>query len=58
MTLERIVFAVMILIGILMIVLAVLGTLYWGLLLPFAIFIVIGGILLIIITIILIAIII
>ena len=56
MTLERSVFAVMILIGIIMIVLGVLGTLYWGLLLPFAIFIVIGGIFLIIITIIICAI--
>jgi len=52
MTLERVVIAVVVLIGIIMCVLAVLGALYWGLLLPFAVFLFIGGVLLVIITII------
>jgi len=50
MTLERVVIAVVVLIGIIMCVLAVLGALYWGLLLPFAVFLFIGGVLLVIIT--------
>jgi len=52
MTLERVVIAVVVFIGILMCVLAVVAGIYWGLSLPFAIFLFIGGVILIIITII------
>jgi len=51
MTLERIVLALLILVGILMCVFAVIGAMYWGLLLPYAVFLVIGGVALIILTI-------
>jgi len=44
MTLERIVLALLILVGILMCVFAVIGAMYWGLLLPYAVFLVIGGV--------------
>jgi len=51
MTLERIVLALLVLVGILMCVFAVIGAMYWGLLLPYAVFLVIGGVALIILTI-------
>lgn len=52
MTLERILIGIFIIIGIIMIIAGILGYMYLGLLLPFAIFLVIGGIALIVITII------
>lgn len=52
MTLERIIIGIFIIIGIIMIIAAILGFMYLGLLLPFAVFLVIGGIALIVITII------
>ena len=51
MGLEHIAIGIFIIIGILMIVGAILGNMFFGLLLPFAVFLVIGGIALIIITI-------
>jgi hypothetical protein len=51
MTLERIVLALLVLVGILMCVFAVIGAMYWGLLLPYAVFLVMGGVALIILTI-------
>lgn len=51
MTLERIIMGIFIIIGILMCVFAVLGNAYFGLILPFAIFLFLGGIAVIIITI-------
>ena len=51
MTLERIVRALLVLVGILMCVFAVIGAMYWGLLLPYAVFLVMGGVALIILTI-------
>ena len=53
MGLAAVAIAVAILIGIVMCVLAVLGALYWGLLLPFAVFLFIGGIIVIVFTILL-----
>ena len=52
MTLERIIIGIVIIIGILMIVAGLVGYFYLGLILPFAIFLVMGGIAVIIITII------
>ena len=52
MTLERIIIGIVIIIGILMIIAGIVGNLYLGLILPFAIFLVMGGIGLIVITII------
>jgi len=52
MTLERILIGIFIIIGILMIIGAIIGYMFLGLLLPFAVFLVIGGIALIVITII------
>ncbi|MFX0186672.1 MAG: hypothetical protein ACFE8A_02935 [Candidatus Hodarchaeota archaeon] len=51
MTLERVIIGILIFIGILMCVFAVIGVLYWGLLLPFAVFLFIGGVLLVFLTI-------
>ena len=52
MTLERIIIGIVIIIGILMIIAGLVGYFYLGLILPFAIFLVLGGIAVIIITII------
>ena len=52
MTLERILIGIFIIIGIVMIIGAIVGYMFLGLLLPFAVFLVIGGIALIVITII------
>lgn len=51
MTLERILIGLFIIIGIVMIIGAIVGYMFLGLLLPFAVFLVIGGIALIVITI-------
>ena len=51
MTLERIAVGIFIIIGILMIVAGLVGYFYLGLILPFAIFLVLGGIAVIVITI-------
>ena len=51
MTLERILIGIFIIIGIIMIIGAILGYMFLGLLLAFAVFLVIGGIALIVITI-------
>ena len=51
MTLERILIGIFIIIGIVMIIGAIVGYMFLGLLLPFAVFLVIGGIALIVITI-------
>ena len=51
MTLERIIIGIVIIIGILMIVAGLVGNFYLGLILPFAIFLVLGGIAVIVITI-------
>ncbi len=53
MTLERIIIAIVIIIGILMIIAGIVGYFYLGLILPFAIFLVMGGIGVVVITIIL-----
>jgi len=50
-TLERIIIGIVIIIGILMIIGGILGYMFLGLILPFAIFIVLGGIALIVISI-------
>lgn len=52
MTLERIIIGIVIIIGILMIIAGLVGFFYLGLILPFAIFLVLGGIAVIVITII------
>jgi hypothetical protein len=52
MTLERILIGLFIIIGIIMIIGAILGYMFLGLLLPYTVFLVIGGIALIVITII------
>lgn len=52
MTLERIIMVIVVIIGILMIIAGLAGYFYLGLILPFAIFLVLGGIAVIIITII------
>ena len=44
MTLERIIIGIVIIIGILMIIAGLVGYFYLGLILPFAIFLVLGGI--------------
>ena len=51
MTLERIIIGIFIIIGIILIIAAIVGYMYLGLLLAFAVFLVIGGIALIVITI-------
>ena len=51
MTLAQILIGIFIIIGIIMIIGAIVGSMFLGLLLPFAVFLVIGGIALIIITI-------
>ena len=51
MTLERIIIAIVIIIGILMIIAGLVGNFYLGLILPFAIFLVLGGIAVIVIAI-------
>ena len=51
MTLERIIIGIVIIIGILMIVAGFVGYFYLGLILPFAIFLVLGGIAVIVIAI-------
>ena len=53
MTLERIIIGIVIIIGILMIVAGFVGYFYLGLILPYAIFLVLGGIAVVVITIIL-----
>ncbi|MHA1526339.1 MAG: hypothetical protein ACTSQD_04850 [Promethearchaeota archaeon] len=53
MTLERIIIGIVIIIGILMIIAGIVGYFYLGLILPFAIFLVLGGIAVVVITIIL-----
>jgi hypothetical protein len=53
MTLERIIIGIVIIIGILMIIAGFVGYFYLGLILPFAIFLVLGGIAVVVITIIL-----
>ncbi len=53
MTLERIIIGIVIIIGILMIIAGLVGNFYLGLILPFAIFLVLGGIAVVVITIIL-----
>jgi len=50
MTLERIIIGIVIIIGILMIIAGLVGYFYLGLILPFAIFLVLGGIAVIIIS--------
>ena len=52
MTLERIIIGIVIIIGILMIIAGLVGYFYLGLILPFTIFLVLGGIAVIVITII------
>ena len=52
MTLERIIIGIVIIIGILMIIAGRVGYFYLGLILPFTIFLVLGGIAVIVITII------
>ena len=51
MTLERILIGLFIIIGIIMIIGAIVGHMFLGLLLPYTVFLVIGGIALIVITI-------
>lgn len=51
MTLERIIIGIVIIIGILMIIAGLVGNFYLGLILPFAIFLVLGGIAFIVIAI-------
>ncbi len=53
MTLERIIIGIAIIIGILMIIAGLVGYFYLGLILPYAIFLVLGGIAVVVITIIL-----
>ena len=52
MTLERIIIGIVVIIGILMIIAGLVGYFYLGLILPFTIFLVLGGIAVIVITII------
>ena len=53
MTMERIILGAMVIIGIILIIVGVLGAMYLGILLPFAVLIIMGGVALIIISIIL-----
>ena len=48
MSVERVIMAVLILIGILMCIFAVIGALYWGLMLLWVVLLFIGGVLLVI----------
>ncbi len=51
MTMEQVLMGIFITLGIVMLAIAIIGLMYFGLLLPFAIFLILGGIAIIIITI-------
>ena len=51
MTMEQVLMGIFITLGIVMLAIAIIGLMYFGLLLPFAIFLILGGIAIIIVTI-------